>query len=69
MGYGGSREDTSSDIGKSGNECIEGIINEDVLGLDSIYIQTKRWENVIGKPEVQKCAGALVGQIHQKVFF
>lgn len=49
MGYGGSRIDAGKAIGKSGDEGIDGIIKEDKLGLDVIYIQAKRWENVVGK--------------------
>jgi len=61
MGYGGSRADAGKAIGKSGDEGIDGIIKEDRLGLDTIYIQAKRWENPVGRPEVQKFAGALEG--------
>ena len=59
MGYGGSRQDAGRAIGKSGDEGIDGIIKEDRLGLDIIYIQAKRWENTVGRPEIQKFAGAL----------
>lgn len=60
MGYGGSRQDAGRAIGRSGDEGIDGIIEEDRLGLDSIYIQAKRWENtVVGRPEIQKFVGAL----------
>lgn len=69
MGYGGSREDAGRAIGKSGDEGIDGIINEDILGLDNIYIQAKRWENVVGRPEIQKFAGALIGQNSMKGIF
>jgi restriction system protein len=62
MGYGGSRQDAGRAIGKSGDEGIDGIIKEDRLGLDIIYIQAKRWENTVGRPEIQKFAGALQGQ-------
>jgi len=62
MGYGGSRQEAGRAIGRSGDEGIDGIINEDKLGLDVIYIQAKRWENVVGRPEIQKFAGALMGQ-------
>ena len=61
MGYGGSRKDAGQAIGKSGDGGIDGIINEDRLGLDVIYLQAKRWENVIGRPEIQKFTGALQG--------
>ena len=69
MGYGGSRKDAGKAIGKSGDEGIDGIINEDRLGLDVIYVQAKRWENPIGRPEVQKFAGALQGQRAKKGIF
>jgi len=69
MGYGGSRKDAGQAVGKSGDEGIDGIIKEDKLGLDAIYIQAKRWENVIGRPEVQKFAGALQGQRAKKGIF
>ncbi len=62
MGYGGSREDAARAIGRSGDEGIDGIINEDRLGLDTLYIQAKRWDGVVGRPEVQRFAGALQGQ-------
>lgn len=61
MGYGGSLEDAGKAIGKSGDGGIDGIIKEDRLGLDSIYIQAKRWENPVGRPEIQAFAGALMG--------
>ncbi len=62
MGYGGSRQDAGRAIGRSGDEGVDGIIKEDRLGLDIIYIQAKRWEAGVGRPEVQKFAGALQGQ-------
>lgn len=66
MGYGGSQEDAQRAIGRSGDEGIDGIIKEDPLGLDAIYLQAKRWENAVGRPEVQKFAGALQGQKARK---
>jgi len=69
MGYGGSRQDAGRAIGKSGDEGIDGIIKEDRLGLDIIYIQAKRWENTVGRPEIQKFAGALQGQRARKGIF
>jgi len=66
MGYGGSRQDAGRAIGRSGDEGIDGIIKEDRLGLDIIYIQAKRWESGVGRPEVQKFAGALQGQRAKK---
>jgi len=62
MGYGGSRVDAGKAIGKTGDQGIDGIIKEDRLGLRVIYVQAKRWEQVIGRPEVQRFAGALAGQ-------
>jgi restriction system protein len=69
MGYGGSRKDAGEAIGKSGDEGIDGIIKEDKLGLDTIYIQAKRWENTVSRPEIQKFAGALQGQQAKKGVF
>lgn len=69
MGYGGSIKDAGRSIGKSGDEGIDGIIKEDKLGLDVIYIQAKRWENVVGRPEIQKFVGALAGQGAKKGVF
>jgi len=69
MGYGGSRSDAGRAIGKSGDGGIDGIINEDKLGLDVIYIQAKRWEGSVGRPEIQKFAGALQGQRARKGIF
>lgn len=69
MGYGGNRQDAARAIGKSGDGGIDGIINEDRLGLDVIYIQAKRWEGVVGRPEIQKFAGALQGQRARKGVF
>lgn len=61
MGYGGSRQDAGRAIGKSGDGGVDGIIKEDKLGLDAIYLQAKRWEATVGRPEIQKFAGALQG--------
>lgn len=66
MGYGGSLKDAGRAIGKTGDEGIDGVIKEDRLGLDIIYVQAKRWENNIGRPDVQKFAGALQGQRAKK---
>lgn len=62
MGYGGSIKDAGKAVGKSGDEGIDGIIKEDKLGLDVVYIQAKRWEGAVGRPELQKFVGALAGQ-------
>lgn len=69
MGYGGSIQDAGKAIGKSGDEGIDGIIQEDKLGLDVIYIQAKRWQGGVGRPEVQKFVGALDGQRAKKGVF
>lgn len=62
MGYGGSENDILQNRGKSGDEGIDGIIKQDVLGLDKIYIQAKRWNGNVSRPEVQKFVGAVHGQ-------
>jgi restriction system protein len=70
MGYGGSRADAGRAIGKSGDGGIDGIINEDRLGLDVIYIQAKRWSDTkIGSPEVSKFVGAVTKRHAQKGVF
>lgn len=69
MGYGGSRKDAGEAIGQAGDEGIDGIIKEDRLGLDIIYIQAKRWESTVGRPEVQRFAGALQGRRARKGVF
>jgi restriction system protein len=70
MGYGGSRSDAGKAIGRSGDGGIDGIIKEDKLGLDVIYIQAKRWaENAVSRPQVQQFAGALAGQKANKGIF
>ena len=69
MGYGGSRQDAGRAIGRSGDEGIDGVIHEDRLGLDVIYLQAKRWESVVGRPEIQKFVGALQGQRAKKGVF
>ena len=70
MGYGGSLADAGRAVGKSGDGGVDGIIKEDELGLDVIYIQAKRWDqNSIGRPQVQQFAGALQGQRAGKGIF
>jgi restriction system protein len=69
MGYGGSRTDAGERIGQSGDGGIDGIIKEDRLGLDVIYLQAKRWQAVVGRPEIQKFVGALQGQRARKGVF
>ena len=69
MGYGGSRRDAARAVGQSGDGGIDGIIDEDRLGLDTIYIQAKRWEGTVGRPDIQKFAGALMGKKANKGIF
>ena len=69
LGYGGSRVDAGKSIGQSGDEGIDGIIKEDRLGLDVIYLQAKRWEGTVGRPEIQKFVGALHGKRAKKGVF
>jgi restriction system protein len=70
MGYGGTLQEASALVTRKGSdEGIDGIIKEDRLGLDIIYIQAKRWENVVGRPEIQKFVGALAGQQAKKGVF
>jgi restriction system protein len=69
MGYGGSRDDAAERLGQSGDEGVDGVIREDRLGLDLIYVQAKRWKNVVGRPEIQKFFGALHGQRATKGVF
>jgi restriction system protein len=66
MGYGGTRQDAGQAVGRSGDDGIDGIIKEDRLGLDVIYVQAKKWDGVVGRPEVQKFAGALQGHRARK---
>jgi len=69
MGYGGSIKDAGQALGRCGDEGIDGIIKEDKLGLDVIYIQAKRWQGSVGRPEIQKFVGALHGQRAKKGVF
>lgn len=69
MGYGGSREEAGRAVGRSGDGGIDGVINEDRLGLDAIYLQAKRWTNVVGRPDIQQFVGALAGQRASKGVF
>ena len=71
MGYGGSRKEAGKAIGQSGDEGIDGIINEDKLGLDVVYIQAKRWAagNTVGRREVQMFTGSLEGKRASKGVF
>ncbi len=70
MGYGGSRADAGKAIGRSGDGGIDGIIKEDRLGLDVVYVQAKRWDsNSVGRPDVMQFAGALQAQKANKGIF
>jgi len=69
MGYGGSLQDAGKAIGRSNDEGIDGIIKEDRLGLDIIYLQAKRWDNTVSRPEIQKVSGALQGKRARKGVF
>ena len=69
MGYGGSREEAAQVTKASGDEGIDGVINEDRLGLDVVYLQAKRWQHTVGRKEIQSFVGALAGQqAHKGVF-
>ena len=69
MGYGGTLHDAGQSLGKAGDEGLDGIIKEDRLGLDVIYVQAKKWENSVSRPEIQKFAGALQGKRARKGVF
>jgi restriction system protein len=71
MGYGGSHADAARVVGGAGDGGIDGIIKEDRLGLESIYIQAKRWKDdrVVGRPDIQQFAGALQGHRARKGVF
>ncbi len=69
MGYGGSREEAAKVTKKTNDEGIDGVINEDRLGLDVIYIQAKRWKSTVGRVEIQNFVGALAGQQSHKGIF
>jgi restriction system protein len=69
MGYGGSRREAAEVTQKSGDAGIDGVINEDRLGLDVIYVQAKRWKNNVGREEIQNFVGALAGKKASKGVF
>jgi restriction system protein len=69
MGYGGSRQEAAQVTRKSNDEGIDGVINEDRLGLDVIYVQAKRWQNTVGRKEIQSFVGALAGKQASKGVF
>ena len=66
MGYGGSHDDAARVVGRTRDGGIDGIIKEDRLGLESIYVQAKRWDGAVGRPLIQQFAGALQGQRARK---
>lgn len=68
MGYGGSIKDAGRAIGRSGDEGVDGIIKEDKLGLDVVYIQAKRWDGPVGRPAIQSFVGAMHGRASKGVF-
>lgn len=69
MGYGGTLQDAAQVVGQSGDGGIDGVIKEDKLGLDMIYVQAKRWDNTVGRPVVQGFAGSLDGYRARKGVF
>lgn len=69
MGYGGGLRQAAEIVGGSGDAGIDGVINEDKLGLDVIYVQAKQWTNPVGRPEIQKFVGALHGKRAKKGVF
>lgn len=69
IGYGGLREDAAERLGRSGDGGVDGVIREDKLGLDLIYVQAKRWANTVGRPDIQQFVGALNGQRASKGVF
>lgn len=69
MGYGGSKKDAAEAIGSIGDEGIDGIIKEDKLGLEIIYIQAKKWSCTVSRPDIQKFVGALEGKRAKKGVF
>jgi restriction system protein len=69
MGYGGSRADAAQVVGRSGDEGIDGVIKEDRLGLDTVYVQAKRWQGSVGSPEIDRFVGSLSRKKAQKGVF
>jgi len=68
LGYGASRNDLQK-VGGSGDGGIDGIISLDKLGLEKVYVQAKRWQNTVGRPELQAFYGALAGQKSKRGVF
>ena len=66
MGYGGTSRDSGQVLGQSGDGGIDGVIQEDRLGLDNIYVQAKRWDGTVGRPIVQGFVGSLTGRAASK---
>lgn len=69
MGYGGTNDSSAALTNRGADEGIDGVINEDQLGLDIVYLQAKRWEGQVGRPEIQKFVGALHGKRARKGVF
>jgi restriction system protein len=69
IGYGGSLDNAAVRLGRTGDEGVDGVIREDRLGLDLIYVQAKRWQNTVGRPDIQRFVGALQGQRATKGVF
>lgn len=69
MGYGGSRPEAAESLGRSGDGGVDGVISEDRLGLDNIYVQAKRYAGSVGSAEVREFAGSLMGQRSKKGVF
>lgn len=69
MGYGRAGGGSGERVGQAGDEGIDGIISEDRLGLEMVYLQAKRWEGTVGRPEIQKFVGALHGKRARKGVF
>lgn len=69
MGYGGTVEEAARAVGRAGDEGIDGVIKEDKLGLDVVYVQAKRWQQNVGRPDVQAFVGALAGKKARKGVF
>jgi restriction system protein len=69
MGYGGTQASSAQVVGRSGDGGIDGVIPEDRLGLDMVYVQAKKWENAVGPDEIRKFVGSLGEQkAHKGVF-
>ena len=69
MGYGGSRADAAQVVGKSGDDGIDGVIKEDRLGLDMVYVQAKKWDGAVGPAEIDRFVGSLMRKkAHKGVF-